>query len=345
MRFILVLVFVVTSPVLFADVIVQRTLAGEQRLVVDRIGTETYKEVKYMLGGSWHKLSSETIIEIRRDKTTLGFQSAEQARAEGNYNDAIKKYEAVLKRELADEDMWEKAYAAYYKAFCLQMLGKAEPAKLAEAMNAYKEFLNKFSEHRLVPYALQGRGVCALARRLWADAEAAFNKLASREYGEYWSIVGKYWLGEIAYRQGDTSKAKQQWRLILGNADRYGMRDVRAKLTLVEALEEMKKGNSEKAEKKFKRVIDTGAGSSDVMAKAHNGLGDCYYRKAGGNKAELRRALFEYLKVILLYSSARKEYIHALEVAIDISKKLGSDDDKKRVDELRRELNAAKAGG
>jgi len=344
MRFVLVVLLVVSTPVLFADVIVQRTIAGEQTLRVDRIGTETYKEVKYLLGGSWQKMSAENIIEIRRERTTLGFQSAEQARAEGNYNEAIKKYDALLERELDDEDMWEKAYATYYKALCLQMLGGAEPAKLTEAMKVYKEFLNKFPEHRLVPHALQGRGTCALSRNLWADAEGAFSKLASREYGKYWEIIGKYWLGEVAYRQGDTSKAKQQWRLILGSADRYGMKDVRAKLTLLEGLEEMKKGNMDKAKKKFEKVIDMGASSNDVLAKAHNGLGDCYYREAGGDKAKLRKALFEYLKVVLLYSSVRKEYIHALEMAIDISKKLGSDDDRKRVDELRRELNAAKAG-
>ncbi|MCX7703220.1 MAG: tetratricopeptide repeat protein [Planctomycetota bacterium] len=347
MRWVVFVVVVIVGMAVFADEIVQRVGSGEQVLKgIESIGTETYKEVNVKIGGSFQKIPAENIIDIKREKSSLVYQSAEELRAQGNYAEALKKYEAAMARE---GEEWEKIYSAYYKSLCLQMLGTVEPARLKDAVKSYKEFIEKWKEHRLVPHAHQGRGISAMGSGDWAEAQDAFTKLSGGEYGSYWRLRGKYWLGELAYRRGELANAKKIWAEILAEAERMGMKDVRAKYELVTALEELDKGNTAKAKSSLEKIVDIGLGGMDpsigyeVLAKAHKALGDCYYKEAGGDKAKMRKALFEYLKVILLYSLSKQEYIHSLQMAIEISKKLDSDDDKKRVDDLSREL--AKARG
>jgi len=346
MRWLLIFATLVVMLPLFGDDIIQRVGSDTQVLKVEAIGTETYKEVSYKLGGTFQKMSADTIIDIKRDKASLVYQSAEDLRSQGNYAEALKKYEAVLARE--DAEAWEKVYAGYYKAFCLRMLGTVEPAKFRDAIKSFKEFEEKNKEHRLVPFSLLGRGIAAIGAGDWGEATDAFTKLSSGEYGSYWKVIGKYWLGEIGYRKNELENAIRIWAEIVTEADRMGIKDVRAKYELVLALREIEKGNLAKAEQGLSKIVEMGLGGMEptvgyeVMAKAHKGLGDCYYKEAGSDKAKMRQALFEYLKVILLYSLSKPEYIHSLQMAIEISKKLGTDDDIKRVDELNRELLKAK---
>ena len=61
--------------------------------------------------------------------------------------------------------------------------------------------------------------------------------------------------------------------------------------------------------------------------------------------SDQKKALFEYLKVVVLYASAQNEYLGALKKAIGLLEKIGGDEYKKRAEDLKKEYEKASRGG
>jgi hypothetical protein len=94
----------------------------------------------------------------------------------------------------------------------------------------------------------------------------------------------------------------------------------------------------EEAAKILRRRITTGGIADEhVMAESTNMLGDCYLKMATGS-GDLKKALFEYLKVVVLYGDVRDEYVRALRNSIRILEEIGGEEYRKKADDLREEL-------
>ena len=94
----------------------------------------------------------------------------------------------------------------------------------------------------------------------------------------------------------------------------------------------------------FKNIVADPKGvGKEVLAAAHNGLGDCY-AKLGTSMEDQKKALFEYLKVVVLYANAKSEYLSALKKAINLLEKIGGDEYKKRAEDLKKEYEKASRG-
>jgi hypothetical protein len=136
---------------------------------------------------------------------------------------------------------------------------------------------------------------------------------------------------------GNTSELER----IIAEADAKRMGEIAgaARLGLAQALLNQKKYRD--AKKKFEEIAKKPEGvGKEVLAAAHNGLGDCY-RNLDTSEDGKKAALFEYLKVIVLYGSAHNEYLRALKEAIALLEDIGGDVNKKRAGELRKEQQKA----
>ncbi|RKY18985.1 MAG: hypothetical protein DRP63_01330 [Planctomycetota bacterium] len=322
------------------DVIVLRRADGTtKRQEVDKVVEETYEKIKYKIGASWQEEAAENVVDvIRRVDASRDFLEAEEKREKSNFAAAKRRYERILKTKHPAND-WEKAYAAFYRAYCTFMMGLSHRPLLKEALKQYEDFISANPRHRLTPRALRDKGVAQTMIGDVAGAKATFTRLARGDYGRYWTVVGKFWVGEIAYRQGATAEAKRLWNEVKVDSVQYGLDHIPAKYELVLAEEALKGNRIEIAIRHFEKVTKYNPQrmehpiGDEVMAKAHNGLGDCYLSKGGNDKNMLLLALVEYIKARDLFAGGGvKEVKRALQGAIEACKRLEAleSDEKKK---------------
>lgn len=325
-------VLVVATALLAQDkdiLILRRPDGATKRQPVDQIGDETYEKIKYRMGTVWSEEEAENVVDvIRRVDASREFLDAEEKREKANFSAAKRLYERVINKKRS-MNRWEKIYAAFYRAYCTYMLGLSKPSMLKEALKYYEDFISTNPRHRLTPRAIRDKGIIQILTDDLAGAGGTFRRLSRGDYGRYWTVVGKFWVGEVAYRQGNTAEAKRQWRDAKADAPQYALEHIPAKYELLLAEEAFKAGNIDTAINRFKRVIRYDPQKmehpigSEIMAKAHNGLGDCYLRKGANEKDILLAALVEYIKTRDIYTGGGvKEVKRALKGAIEVCKRL-----------------------
>ena len=290
------------------------------------------------------------VVEIKRPRSQMSpsFASAEKARSDNNWAAAKTLYEQAYQKADA-KHAWEKPYAAYWKAFCMFAAGDLKGAE-----KAYKAFVSEFSDHLLLPRALNDLGRVQMLEGKNKDAARTFKKLATeRGFGRYWNVIGTYWQGEISYREGNLREAQSIWNRIRSEAETMGLQHVPAKYDLVRAEAYLKDRRYTEAKRQFEKVLERPTAQMDpiaavsIMAKALMGHAACIEAQAAGDKGKLYEAYYDYLKVIALYRGARKEYKQALTKALAILDqllRLTSDSaEKKDLESMKASLRAEKA--
>jgi len=315
------------------DSIVIKIAGKESKLENISLGKEGWDSVRYKVssgpGSRWQDEPTENVVDVIHGNQPQRFSNAEKYRKNGNWKSAVQEYQGCIKHERKE---WVKIYAQYYLAESLRMWGKTEPSKREEAIKEFEVFKSKYSDHRFIPSALYGLGLVAQATGNTGKAKNAFDDLGGGKYGQSWEVRGQYY--SILLTGGSVSKLEK----LISKARRLGMNDIvaAARLGLAQAL--LKNTKYRDAMKKFKEIVSDPEGvGKEVLAAAHNGLGDCYV-KLGSREDDKKKALFEYLKVVTLYASARDEYIYALGKAIDLLGEIGGDAYKDRIADLRKEL-------
>ncbi len=314
------------------DTIVISLGPGSTQEIRCQILRETYNSVLYKVGVSRQTANTEEVVEVVHGDAPHGYRTADENRKNGNWSQAIEEFKKLLN----DRKDWVKAYAQYYMAESYRMWGMSDSSKLQDAVKEYEVFLSKYTDHRFVPEALYGKALAADKANMKDKARESFTKLGSGNYGGKWGIVGRY---GVASMTGNASELER----IITEADAKGMGEIAgaARLGLAQALLNQKKYRE--AKKKFEEIAKKPEGvGKEVLAAAHNGLGDCY-RNLDTTDDGKKSALFEYLKVIVLYASAKDEYLRALKEAIALLEDIGGDVNKKRAGELRKEEQKAKS--
>jgi tetratricopeptide (TPR) repeat protein len=312
------------------DTIVISLGPGSTQDIRCKILRETYNSVLYKVGASRQTANTEDVVDVIHGDAPHGFRTGDENRKNGNWSEAIDDFKKVLN----DRKDWVKAYAQFYLADSYRMWGLSDSSKLSEAVKEYEVFLSKFTDHRFVPNALYGKAQASIRAGLSSKATEAYTKLGSGNYGGKWGVVGRY---GVASMTGDTAGLER----VIAEAEAKGMGDIAgaARLGLAQAL--LKKKQYRDAKKKFEEIAKKPEGvGKEVLAAAHNGLGDCY-RNLDTTEDGKKTALFEYLKVIVLYASARDEYLRALKEAIALLEDIGGEVNKKRAGELRKEQQKA----
>lgn len=320
------------------DTIIINIAGKHQRIERVTVGRETYRTVRYKVGsgasGSWQEESTENVVEIIHGAPPPKFTSAEAARKDGDWSKAVQDYGDCIQHERRE---WVKIYAQYFLAEAQRMWGQSDPAKAADAIKEYEVFISKYSDHRFIPGALYGKALAANTAGQGAKAKAAFDDLGSGKYGPQWEVRGQYGSAQLSGGSTAVTKLNQ----LIEKAKRLGMNDIvaSARLGLAQAL--LNQQQFREAMTMFKDIVGDPEGvGKEVLASAHNGLGDCY-SKLSSSQDDMKKALFEYLKVVVLYASARSEYLDALKKAISLLDRIGGDEYKKRAEDLRKEYEKA----
>jgi tetratricopeptide (TPR) repeat protein len=319
------------------DSIIIKIAGKESRLDGIILGKETWDKVRYKVssgrGSRWQDEPTENVIEVIHGNQPARFKSAERYRKNGGWKKAIQDYKNCIKHERTE---WVKIYSQFYLAECLRMWSRTDASKQAEAIKEYEVFKSKYSDHRFIPEALYGMGLVAQAAGNTGKAKNAFDDLGGGKYGQTWEVRGQY--SSIILTGGSVSKLKK----LISTARRLGMNDIVAAARLGLAQTLLKNKSYRDAMKMFKDIVSDPEGvGKEVLAAAHNGLGDCLVKLAS-REDDKKKALFEYLKVVTLYASAHEQYISALQKAIDLLGEIGGDVYKDRIGDLRKELTNAK---
>lgn len=213
-------------------------------------------------------------------------------------------------------------YSTFYIAECFSLWAQTDPSKLEEALKAYENFIAQFPDHRLIPAAWQGKAECA--RRLGKSQimQEACEQMAKGEFGLKYKYRGEVGLAQIDMSRGKTEQGLERIRKIFADANAQKVPGVVATCRLLMARGQVATKKYDEAIRNLKETVSKPEGvGKEVMATAHNLLGDCY--RELGSAQDTERALLEYLKVVLLYSAIESEYASALPKAVEMAESLG----------------------
>jgi tetratricopeptide (TPR) repeat protein len=316
-----VLVLLAADTALAQDDTIVINMAGSNHPINNvSIGRETYREIRYKVAGSWQQEPTENVVDVVHGDAPPNYLTAQNALNDGNYDRATQGFDACVKHERAD---WVKAYAQFYLAESYRFWGQSDPAKLEDAIREYEVYLSKNTDHRFVPNAYYGKAIAASAAGQDAKAKAAFDDLATGNYGRKWGIRGRY--GSTQMMQPGPAKVKKFEELIQA-AKAEDMNDIAAAARLGLAEAELADRKYREAMKIYQEIVsDPENVGKEVLAAAHNGLGQCY-SALGSSDDDKKKALFEHLKVVVLYAGARNLYLDSLLKAIKLLEDIGGED-------------------
>lgn len=204
---------------------------------------------------------------------------------------------------------WLQQHANYLLGECHRKLARGDKKLLAKARQAYARAIEKVPDGRLVPFAIQGTGICLVAEGKTDAARREFEKLsAGGKYGETWTLRGKLLLAQIYSK---TNKHKEALALCdevakLTQAPEFA--HLRPEVSSARATVFMAAGKHAEARRIFTQAARATA-ERDVTtkARAYNAVADCFL----GEK-RTREALLAYLRVRVLYFKDKEELAHAL---------------------------------
>jgi len=309
-------VFLLAPPALADDVFLTDGSVHRDVQVLE----ETIREVKWRKDRATTAKDAALVLRVRHDRTVAEWEEALQALEAGAPEDAARLFRAAAENERAarTEYAWLKPYGLYEAGEAFRAAGRID-----EAIAAFDDLLKNHAGSRLAPEAYRRK---AMAQRLKGDAEGSTRTLRAL-------------LAEV-----DAKGLADRWRheatldLLLVDAS-VSANERRTKLVaLLETTGEtaptvasrakVELGNVYVAEKRYKDardyfegIVKDPRGDRETVAGAFVGLGDCYFRNAGGfgdgaeKAGDYKRALLAYLRVVTVYRSvseyAGKAFLYA----------------------------------
>jgi TolA-binding protein len=167
--------------------------------------------------------------------------------------------------------------------------------------------------------------------RNFPKALAAYQAIEKANMGPAWTLKAQLWAGKILTEQNQLEAASQALEKVAAAAkEKYADIYNEAQIALAESYIKANKPEKFKAaEDLLKKIIETND-RDEVLAVAHNTLGDCYKAQ---NK--VKEARLEYLRTNVLYFKAKEQDARALFSAAECCESLKEKD---RADQLREEL-------
>lgn len=289
--------------------------------ILAEVISESYDKVVYEQGGKEAEVPAQNVQDIIYSDTPDAYYTAEELRAQGDYENAIKSFR--LAQNAGEVRPWVQEYTRYQIAECHRRWG---PGHYDDAIAAYQELIAQHPQTRFLAPALYGIGQSQLVTGLASAATETFDRLereaSSKRLGEVWVVRARFQKGwaELAAKQFgparntfasaasliDSTLSRVQ---DLDPASRQELESLQVSAKLAEGDSYLAEEQYDRAESFFKSLLGGSNGSSSIALKAGatNGIGECLYHKKQYEEARL-----EFTRANVLYRGSDEQTARSL---------------------------------
>lgn len=299
----------------------------DQDVVGVSIMDETPREVTFRdRNRKVQRVPSEKILAVYLDRAPKDLRDGLEAAHQGAYPKAIDSLRKVKDRKY-------QAYVGFYIGESYRKIGEFD-----KAATAFKKVV-KIS-HRLTPRAQFQLGMIYIYKSNHSQAGRIFQQLRSKAYSKYWTYKGRYGEGLAKLYQKRYDPAYGDFNRIAGvlqgNKDPLFI-ELRQLCDQGRGLARVGSGSLKTAMKIFGEIIKSSS-NPEALSGAYLGVGRARYRMAQRGqdaKNNYKRALFAYLRVVVLYPSQQLQYAEALHFGAKCFEQLNEN---KKAENLREEI-------
>ena len=301
------------------------------------ITDETYEFISYTGGGgAAGKVRQCEVESVQWGDRPDHFNAAEAARARGEFEEAIVRYEKAVKSPLGRK-FYLEPYCTYYVGLCYQHLGKLE-----EAEKGFRKLIKDYPSAKFFPLANIALGEMLMTRQQYDKAIECFSvvgKAVDANLGRPTFCEDIFFTARL--RATDALVGKKDYPAALAELDGLiresersypeisldALRSKAVVLVLQQKTDEALKIYRDIIDKSVKEmqgaITDRETKLSGIVAQCYNGLGEAYLANGGKHK----EALMEFLRVVTVLGAAvGNEYPRAVVGAIKCFDALGQKD-------------------
>jgi tetratricopeptide (TPR) repeat protein len=268
--------------------IIKRSDTGKN-MTVDKVISETYKEIRYKMRASEKTISTDKVEEVIYFDVPTAFKNGLNFVERGEYENALNSFQLAMEaRGVRD---WIQVYGLFEKAKAYQQWGLSDNSKFKNAVETYNELLELAPETRFYAEVLFGLAMSYSMSGDLGNAIKAFDRLAQEAYdkklGVIWEARAKYEKALAQMNGGKYDDAERDLRSAMTFATEQARSakndpELMASLNRIAGLARLnqgtvlikKKKNSE-ARRFFEEILNDKSSSRDARAGAMCGLGEC----------------------------------------------------------------------
>lgn len=299
------------------DVIIRKDTGKKQ--AVDKVISETYKEITYKSQSSERKIDADKIKEIIYYDIPGPYRAAMTYMEKAEYENAINSFELAMEKRTARS--WVKTYSLYHIARSYQMWGSKSKAQLGKAITTYQDLLKRDPETRFYPEVLYNIAACYAAQGDSAKAVKAFEELGNearnKKLGIRWEAKAKYDKAFTQLSAGKFDDAERDFRSAMTFASDQSRSVAKtgenpALVTELDQLSTMarlnqgtvmiRKNKISDARRFFNDILNNASASRAAKAGASCGLAECLL-----TEGKLKEAQVEFAKSKVLYFDIPEE--------------------------------------
>lgn len=292
-----------------------------------RLEEETFAEIKYRKAGRTLSVPGAKVLKIIHGDGPAEYRAGDGQRKGAQYNKAIRSYQKALKAK--GNKPWVTLYANFYIGECYRLSGQPK-----DALSYYKK-VTADAKHFLYPQAMIGLGLAQGDAQEYGKAVATLKTIADGRYGA-WLPRANYALGVVNMKKGSMNDARRFFVRVQDQRDDPSMRMAGF---VGQGQTYLREKDFNRAVNFFEKILRGRNVTPQVAAVARAGIGDCEFERAKKNKDEngYKKALVQYLRVIVQYSGTPEAYPRALYQAALIYDRFKL---KESAEALRRELKS-----
>lgn len=278
-----------------------------------QIVSEGLKDVVYREGKNERTVPSDSVLAVEYDKRPPELDEAEALLLQDDPEGAVDTLDAFVqtaldKPQTVREHKWAPAAAAWRAVEA--RLGAAD---LEGAKSAANRVIQSFGDTRFVPHAYLAKAAAELESGQPDQAQKTLGELgelvAAQGLSKRWELEVRLATAHADAKLGPAAK-RSEYEKVLAEAAAFPPLKFLAQLRVAEtflaeaaASPAGAKDLRARAKSAFEAVLGSEAAPRAVVAAAHAGLGECLFLMGAevDDKAQLREAVLEFLRVATLY--------------------------------------------
>ena len=264
---------------------------------------------------------------IKYSPVDMDFLSGQNMLKQGRYAEALAKFDAALKDSKAGK--WVGQYAGFYRAECLAKMAETDAKQRTPAIQAYEQLIAKHPKSRFLPHAYLGMATVYHGAGDTAKMASALGKLDPAKFGDEWKIRRKFWDATLLETKKAYDAAQKAYGALVAEAEKAKDPSMVEQALVSQGRCLLKAKKYDQGERVLFQVAKD-AQEEETKAQIRNALGDSFWARG-----EVNEAMFQYLRVAVLYFEQPEEHAKALYWASKCFAKRG---DPARAKELTAEL-------